>query len=122
MGTTLHAQVEILEPAVPEFRVPARWRAVSVWQLGKDYEAMTALDAGAGECLIDGDLVVTQGLPSDVDLLRSEIALRERAQTVDGRDLDLLTPELPHYCWRSLVASVQPLLPLSAVRVVFWRR
>lgn len=50
MGTTLHAIVEVLEPAVPQFEIAAHWTDVCHWDFGKSYTIMI----GLREAIYDG--------------------------------------------------------------------
>ena len=43
MGTTLHAIVEVLQPANAEFQISEHWTDVCTWNFGKAYTLMLAL-------------------------------------------------------------------------------
>lgn len=113
MGTTLHALVEVLEPAVPEYDLAEQWTDVSRWDFGKSYSLMMGLhDAG-----------IAQEWPPDPSVEAEE--LREECIADTGHmwcerellpDLELDGWELEAYV--SLRSSLVPFT--RPVRVLFW--
>jgi hypothetical protein len=112
VGTTLHAQVELLQPG-------SSWFDLARWDFGKDYNASIALY----NCPL-----ARRGWPKDGTIEPEEAEIfDEGRQWIEARYLPVVPESRP--IWRAFEASLLVLIDVrpdppsepASLRVLFWR-